>query len=38
MEQGLSDTIFVAIWECEVQNPDHSDRWRFVICEYILIL
>jgi len=43
MAQGPSDTILVAIRitlrirESKVRNPDHPDRWRFVLCECILV-
>jgi len=43
MAQGPSDTILVAIRitlrirESKVRNPDHPDRRRFVLCEYILV-
>jgi len=43
MAQGPSDTILVAIRitlrirESKVRNPDPPDRWRFVLCECILV-
>ena len=43
MAEGPSDTILVAIritlWirESKVRNPDHPDRWRFVLCKCILV-
>ena len=44
MAQGPSDTILVAIRitlrirESKVRNPDPPDRWRFVLCECILVI
>ena len=43
MAQGPIDKILVAIQftlrirESKVQNPDPLDRWRFVLCECILV-
>jgi len=44
MAQVPSDTILVAIWitlrirESKVRNLDPPDRWRFVLCECILVV
>jgi len=43
MVHGPSDTILVAIRftlrirESKVRNPDPPERWRFVLCECILV-
>ena len=44
MAQGPSDTILVVIRitlrirGSKVRNPDPPDRWRFVLCECILVV